>query len=189
MAAADAAMLAVLPLLGRDAPRHCRERLPAYRFLPGLSPHPTADPAGHSFGRQPAVPVLPPPARWADCRPYLYGCDLYNRGFWWEAHEAWEGLWQVSRERAAQHRFLQGLIQAANAQLKLALNRPQAVCRLWDKAEEHFRVADVGARFMGLDLASWRARTAHYLAARLAIRPLGHEPEAYPLLILHNDAG
>ncbi len=27
---------------------------------------------------------------------FLWGLDLFNHGYYWEAHEAWEGLWQVA---------------------------------------------------------------------------------------------
>lgn len=188
MATPDPAGLAALSDLGSATPRLCRRRLPAYRHLPGLTPHPTADPRGHSYGRAEEPGSVPPPEDWPACEAYLFGCDLYNRGYWWEAHEAWEGPWQGCRARPAQHRFLQGLIQAANAQLKLALGRPQAVGRLWEKAEAHFEAAAAGRRFMGLALPDWRGATAHYLAARLAETPLRHDPAAYPLLRMHHCA-
>ena len=36
----------------RSVVRYCPNRpLPPYRFVPGLHPHPTRNPAGHSFGR------------------------------------------------------------------------------------------------------------------------------------------
>jgi uncharacterized protein len=25
-----------------------------------------------------------------------WGLDVFNHGYYWEAHEAWEGLWQVA---------------------------------------------------------------------------------------------
>jgi hypothetical protein len=27
---------------------------------------------------------------------FLWGLDLFNHYYYWEAHEAWEGLWQVA---------------------------------------------------------------------------------------------
>jgi type II secretory pathway pseudopilin PulG len=40
------------------------EPLPAYAFVPGRFPHPISDPAGHSFGKEPAVPPQVDPERW-----------------------------------------------------------------------------------------------------------------------------
>jgi len=42
---------------------------------------------------------------------YLAGIVLFNRGDWFEAHEAWEDLWHESGP--PQRRYYQGLIQAA----------------------------------------------------------------------------
>ena len=70
-------------------------------------PHPTRDPAGHSFGVV-AAPCPPPdPVRWLDCRPYLYGIDLFNHGYYWEALGLGSGL---ARLRTNWHcrRLLQG---------------------------------------------------------------------------------
>ncbi len=175
-----------LERLGQGSRRYSSDCLPAYRFIPGFSPHPITDPQGHSHGLVPEVVEALPPAAWASCRPYLFGCDLYNHGYWWEAHEAWEGLWQVTRSAPAQHRFLQGLIQAANTQLKLTLGKAQAVRRLWAKAEAHWQAVGAPSRYMGLDLADWRARTGDYLEQRLVREPIRHDPAGFPLLMLHH---
>jgi len=42
------------------------------------------------------------------------GIDLFNRGEYFDAHEAWEGLWFRAQD-AREKRFLQGLIMAAGA--------------------------------------------------------------------------
>ena len=34
-------------------PRYTNLPLPAYRFVPGKAPHPTRDPDGHSYNKQP----------------------------------------------------------------------------------------------------------------------------------------
>lgn len=47
------------------------EPFPPYAFVPDRLPHPTSDPAGHSFGKEPAVPANVDPERWHECRPYL----------------------------------------------------------------------------------------------------------------------
>ncbi len=73
-------------------PRLVSDReLPAYAYVPGESPHPTRDRDGHSFGSEPDTPEPPDPEDWRSCPDYLYGIDLFNHGFYWEAHEAWEG--------------------------------------------------------------------------------------------------
>lgn len=50
------------------------------------------------------------------------GVDLFHRGFWWEAHEVWEGLWR--RAAGDEAELLQGLIQIAAACYHRAVGKP-----------------------------------------------------------------
>lgn len=50
------------------------------------------DPAGHSYHVGPLA-VVTEASLTSDA--FLWGLDLFNHGYYWEAHEAWEGLWQV----------------------------------------------------------------------------------------------
>src|SRR5947208_16103799 len=85
-----------------------QEPFPPYTFVPGQSPHPVSDPEGHSFGQPPSVPAPLDPEHWEDCRDYLFGLDLFNHGFRWEAHEAWEGLWHAAGCKGTTADFLKG---------------------------------------------------------------------------------
>jgi hypothetical protein len=130
---------------------------PAYAFLPGRDPHPTGDPRGHSFGERGEAPVHLPAERWRENGDYLYGCDLYNHGYLWEAHEAWEGLWHRAREDRDQADLLQGLIQCAAACLKIPMEQPRGRARLAEAGTAKLeRVARArGGRLMGLDLIAF----------------------------------
>ena len=100
-------------------PRLAPERpLPPYAYLPGRTPHPTRDPEGHSYAAEAARAEAPGPDAWRDCGDYLYGIDLFNHGFFWEAHEAWEGLWVACGRKGATASYLQGLINLAAAGFK-----------------------------------------------------------------------
>ena len=126
---------------------------PPYAFLPGRDPHPTRDPEGHSFGREEEAGRYLPPARWRENEPYLFGVDLYNHGFLWEAHEAWETQWHASKGDRTQALFLQALIQCAAAWLKIPMDQAQGVARLSALALE--KLSEVGRsyeRYMGLDV-------------------------------------
>jgi len=102
-----------------DLPRLAPGRaLPPYAYLPGRDPHPRRDRSGHMHGAPEPDPSCPPPEGWRGCEPYLWGLDLFNRGFYWEAHEAWEPLWAGARGRPEQHAFLQALIALAAAGFK-----------------------------------------------------------------------
>jgi hypothetical protein len=136
-------------------PRYAPARpFPAYAFLPGRDPHPTGDPRGHSFGALGEEPVYLPAGRWRENDDWLFGCDLYNHGYLWEAHEAWEGLWHRAREERDQADLLQGLIQCAAACLKIPMDQPRGRARLAEAGTAKLeRVARAhGGHHMGLDL-------------------------------------
>lgn len=148
--------------------RHLPGRsFPPYAFLPGRDPHPTRDPAGHSFGAEESPPPALPPSAWRGCEAYLWGIDLYNHGFLWESHEAWESLWHVSKPDRIQALFLQGLIQCAAAWLKIAMEQPRGMERLaslaLEKLDEVARIG--GGHYMGVDLDSFRERVRDFAAS------------------------
>ena len=77
-------------------PRWLPEKsFPPYAYLPGRQPHPVRDPAGHSYRVEP-MPVAAEASLGSDV--FLWGLDLFNHGYYWEAHEAWEG--SISRQHA-----------------------------------------------------------------------------------------
>ena len=174
------------------ARRYCDVAFPEYRFVPGRDPHPTADPRGHSYHAPGAA--APPvhwvsPERWGESIDYLYGCDLYNHTYWWEAHEAWEGLWQLTDKAGVQGRFLQGLIQASACHLKRQMGHRDGVDRLRQTCLRHLRfVAEriEGDIYMGLALDSFMRRFGAYYASG----PVGsaaskrHDAKMYPYLQL-----
>jgi hypothetical protein len=128
---------------------------PPYSYVTGRFPHPTRDPAGHSYGHPPPNPAVIDPARWLESQDYLWGCDLFNHGYYWEAHEAWEGLWQACGRRGIEADFLKGLIKLAAAGVKCREGRADGVRRHAARAAELFgqvrsRVGD--AHHLGLDV-------------------------------------
>jgi hypothetical protein len=112
---------------------------PAYAFIPGRFPHPTGDPAGHSYGANPAPPSAVDPERWQECRPYLYGIDLFNGGYYWESHVAWESLWLASGRKGVTADFLKGLIKLAAAGVKALEGKPEGVKSHVTRAAELWR--------------------------------------------------
>ncbi len=102
-----------------DMLRYCPERpLPPYSYVPGLSPHPVSDVRGHLFGKvEPPAEELT--ASFASNATYLYAIDLFNHGYYWEAHEEWERLWHVAGRTGTTADFLKGLIKLAAAGVKL----------------------------------------------------------------------
>jgi len=149
----DRAAIPPQPLIA-DPPRYTDRALPPYRFVPGGPwPHPVNDPAGHMHGQQPGGETVLPPERWAEQAGYLFGIDLFNHAFWWEAHEAWEDLWHRTDD-PTQTACLHGLIQLAAAMLKWHLRNRRGVRVLLQRARGYLQpVADRHDRYMGLNVA------------------------------------
>ncbi|HEX3871735.1 MAG TPA: DUF309 domain-containing protein [Pirellulales bacterium] len=111
--------------------------------MTGRFPHPTRDPAGHSFGAVPMPCSMPDSNRWRDCRPYLYGVDLFNHGYYWEAHEVWEVVWHACGRAGLAGDFFKGLIKLAAAGVKVREGRPAGTRSHAKRAAELFRqIAD-----------------------------------------------
>lgn len=84
-------------------------------------------------------PIAPPdPVRWRECHEYLRGLDLFNYGYYWEAHEAWEAVWHAAGRRGLLGDFLKGLIKLAAAGVKVREGRTLGVVRHARRAEELF---------------------------------------------------
>ena len=151
---------------GPDASRPPRfvpgEPFPAYAYVTGRFPHPTRDPRGHSFGHRPSEPPPVTTENWPSSQQYLLGCDLFNHGYYWEAHEVWEGLWQACGRRGTTADFLKALIKLAAAGVKAREGRPLGVARHAARAELLFRgVSDqiAGQRYLGFEM-DWLVRIA-----------------------------
>jgi uncharacterized protein len=136
----------------RYLPQH---PLPPYTYVPGKSPHPLSDAAGHSYGKHP--PPSPPldETNWSQHEAYLGGVDLFNHGYYWEAHEAWESAWHAVGRRGAIADLLKGLIHLAAAGVKLREDRPTGVVSHLQKASALFEktAAAAGDRSLGLSLS------------------------------------
>ncbi len=177
---------------GLSRPRYCETPFPPYRYVPGRGPHPTAHPDGHSFrpaGAAEHAAVIVPPERWRQSPDYLYGCDLYNHGYWWEAHEAWEALWQLTDKSDVQGRFLQALIQTAACHLKLFEGKREGVRSLRASSEGHARFVLErlpSLRFMGLNFGAWWSGVTDYYGRvrRGEGASAAHDPEHYPYIDL-----
>lgn len=168
--------------------------LPPYAYVPGRGlPHPVNDPRGHLFNSPEPAPLsldhLPddPASRRlaltallaADPR-WLHALDLFNEGYSWEAHEAWEQFWHALGRTTPEARFVQGLIHLSAAAVKVREGKPAGVTKHTQRARELLggsgaaglggagdgRGFDVAATTLGLDMESLGAVIAELAAYR-----------------------
>ena len=141
--------------------------LPPYSYVPGHDlPHPVNNPAGHldavrDSAHEPPISAaaladLPTvlhsrrralAAALADNSRWLYALDLYNAGFYWEAHEVWESFWNALGRTTSEALFVQGLIHLAAAAVKIREGKPAGVVRHSQRARE--LLGDLGAADVG----------------------------------------
>jgi len=133
--------------------RYTQKPFPAYRFIPGINPHPQRDPKGHSYGKVSEEVKYQPAEEWKKNQNYLYGVDLYNYAYWWESHEAWEDLWHTTNKDLHEGQFLQGLIQISAAFIKWHLHQDIGMNRLYQIGIGRLEfVCQKFPNYMGLDL-------------------------------------
>src|SRR5262245_31357021 len=92
-----------------------------------MAPHPQSDPAGHSYGRHVTPSAVIDDTDWDQSATYLHAIDLFNHGYYWEAHEAWESLWHACGRGGPVADLLKGLIKLAAAGVKVREGRPAGV--------------------------------------------------------------
>jgi len=124
---------------------------PAYAYVPGQNarhPEGVFDPIRNSV-----VPGLSE-ADLASTEAFRIGLLYLDNGYFWEAHEVLEPVWMVCATDSATRQMVQGLIQLANARLKLRMNRPRAVVRLCQIARGHFEAAETlgGRTVLGVEV-------------------------------------
>jgi hypothetical protein len=158
--------------------------IPAYAHIPGKTPHPHSDPQGHRHPTPDAEPS--DPASWHRCPAYLHGIELFDMGFYWEAHEAWEKLWHAVGRRGPDADFVKGLIQLAVAGVKHLQEMPESM--RWHASRAAELIASCGQKeHRGLDVAKfqqlaqsiaqagWPTEAVHLLAVAGALSGL-HAP-------------
>ncbi len=105
--------------------------LPPYTHVPGKTPHPFSDPAGHSFSQS--------VGEGKDLDVCLQrGLFLFENSYFWEAHEAWEQGWILLGRSGAQADFVKGLIKLAASGVKCLEENKAGAERHLRRAKELF---------------------------------------------------
>jgi len=90
------------------------------------------------------------------------GIDLFNRGLYWEAHEAWEEAWTPDRH-GPERGFYKGLIQVAAGCLHYRRRNRRGAVNKWRSGADYLR--PYLPRHMEVELSPLVAQVDGYLAA------------------------
>ncbi len=166
--------------------RYTEKPFPNYRFMAGENPHPTEHPQGHSYGKEFHQSEKLYPQRWYKNETYLYGVDLYNFAYWWEAHEAFESLWRESQPVSLTRDFLQGLIKVSAAFLKWHQRKERGLKYLFQEAMRHLkRVSKQKSLYMGLNLKKHISKLTDHFQGVFSDPPQWKDPlDNYPFIVL-----
>jgi hypothetical protein len=146
--------------------RYSARPLPASRHVPGRGPRPEAGPGDDAF---------------------RHGVDLFNNGYWWEAHEAWEAVWMGLAPNSAERHGIQAMIQVANCFLKIAMGQGRAARLVRADIERLFAAALLHGPDLaigGLALAPWKVAVDAYADLVLRDPVPSHAPDRFPYIEL-----
>jgi len=139
---------------------------PEYSYVSGRFPHPLREADGHGC----LGPAAPDRAAisddWRDCQLYLWAIDLFQAGYYWESHEAWEGIWHAAGRQGELADLMKGLIKLAAAGVKAREGRAEGVRRHAARAEALF--ATVQDRLEQSELWGLQLTQAGELARQVA---------------------
>lgn len=144
-----------------DIPAYTQQPLPAYRHIPLQNPHPFMDVGGHSYGQQASQVAAFSAADWQNCNAYLYAIDLFNHGYWWEAHEQLKPVCIAAGRESEIGSFVQGLIQIGAAQLKRFMQEPKGAQVLTESGVAKLSAAK--GVYLGIEVASFLAEVERCL--------------------------
>lgn len=146
----------------KSTPRYTDRPFPPYRFIPKKSPHPTRDPNGHSYEKPLEKLTSFENKQWQSCNEYLYGIDLFNYGYWWEAHEALEVVWVAAGRQTETGLFIQGLIQISAAHLKKFQGFNDVAKRMATEGLE--KMKRIKGTYFGINVSKFRISVESYFS-------------------------
>ena len=104
-----------------------RRRMPTQAYLPGQTPRP---PDGMFDDLKSGLDGIPP-ERLTETKAWAAGMALLREGYYWEAHEVLEAVWQCCPPNTPERLMVQAIIQRANAELKRKMGQERAARRLF----------------------------------------------------------
>jgi hypothetical protein len=114
--------------------RYSDAPLPKSAYIPGQTGRPTEAELRALLGDD-HFGIFSPATGACDPR-HRVAIDLFNAGFYWEAHEAWERVWVSCGRRGAVADVVKGLVKLAAAGVKNAQGNPIGSTRHARRAAE-----------------------------------------------------
>jgi hypothetical protein len=118
-----------IPVPQHKIVRRTDQVFPSYRYVPGVHPHPFRHPQGHMSDEK---RIFRTSDTLVEDEAFLFGCDLFDFCYWWEAHEVWEACWL--RSKGIEKECIQGLIQLSASLLKHHMGHVSPRDRLFARA-------------------------------------------------------
>lgn len=132
---------------------------PAWAYVPGRTArHPETAFDCYRAGVSPGQSV----AALARSDAWCAGLQFLQTGFYWEAHEVLEAVWMAIPDDRTERRYVQAVIQIANAGLKLRMDRPAATLRLCAIAETLILESGAAGQAMGIGPGALTAMVATF---------------------------
>lgn len=125
--------------------------LPVVPYLPGFTPRPEE---GFYDLPKRGLEQGAAPSQLASSSAFQGGLEAFYFSYFWEAHELWEAVWMCLPPASAERHLLRGLIQLANAGLKIRMARAKAADRILEMADTAFHEAFLSGAtsLMGMSL-------------------------------------
>lgn len=156
----------------KNISRYTDRPLPAYRHLPFTSAHPFLDEGGHWYGEKLSPSDSFSTESWQNCNEYLYSIDLFNHGFWWEAHERLKYVSIGAGRESETGQFVQGLIQIAAALLKHFMQEETGAATLAELGSKNLQ--GVANTYLGINVENLIAQLQDCLETKDAGYPQIH---------------
>jgi len=149
--------------------RYTNIPFPERKYLPGESIHPSKHPEGSHIPEVPSDMTTFDIDTWRHSQPYLYAIDLFNFGYWWEAHEVLEDLWVQTGKTTVIAKFIQGIIQISAALLKDSQSVPIGASRLVARGLPKLRLRS--GIFLGVNVEDFGRDVERYFAGERSLPP------------------
>lgn len=106
---------------------------------------------------------------WQSCEAYLYAIDLFNQGYWWEAHEILKPVCYAVGRESVSGVFVEGLIQIAAGELKHSMQEEKGAQILIERGLS--TIATAQPVFLGIDIVAFSATIRDCLRSEKPIFP------------------